>query len=186
MTQYFARIEDGKVTEIRKTTQERINAKPAEYPGTWVNVADIRDYPGKDWLYEGLGFEQPITDTGGALIAKIRRTSTGHRITVLDPTKEAFLLETYNPSLWSDNPIMVGDQWSFEGKLWESLVDYNVWVPPVGWREVVTEGYPDWVQPTGAHDAYDLGERVTHNTQDWESQYASNVWEPGVFGWITI
>ncbi len=48
------------------------------------------------------------------------------------------------------------------------------------------ELYPPWIQPTGAHDAYTLGARVTHNSSNWESQYAANVWEPGVFGWIVI
>lgn len=44
-----------------------------------------------------------------------------------------------------------------------------------------------WVQPTGGHDAYPLGAKVTHNGQDWENTgSASNVWEPGVFGWVTI
>ena len=41
-----------------------------------------------------------------------------------------------------------------------------------------------WVQPTGAHDAYGLGDIVTHNGQTWESTNADNVWEPGVFGWV--
>lgn len=74
------------------------------------------------------------------------------------------------------------------GKTWVSLTPFNVWVPgESGWREVVAEGYPAWVQPTGEHDAYPLGAKVTHNGQDWENTgSASNVWEPGVFGWVTI
>jgi hypothetical protein len=47
-------------------------------------------------------------------------------------------------------------------------------------------GYPAWIQPTGGHDAYPLGARVSHNGSNWESTYANNVWEPGVFGWIII
>ena len=45
---------------------------------------------------------------------------------------------------------------------------------------------PAWVQPTGAQDAYQLGDKVTHNGFTWESTYANNVWEPGVFGWVKI
>lgn len=95
-------------------------------------------------------------------------------------------LEWSDPADWFENPVMIGDQRTYGGKLWESLVDYNVWEPPIGWREIVSEGYPDWVQPTGAHDAYALGDRVTHNGSDWESTTPANVWEPGVFGWIVI
>jgi len=43
--------------------------------------------------------------------------------------------------------------------------------------------WPDWVQPLGAHDAYPLGAKVTHNGQRWISSVAANVWAPGVYGW---
>ena len=71
------------------------------------------------------------------------------------------------------------------GKTWESTVFANVWEPGVsGWREVVSEGgVAAWVQPTGAHDAYQTNDRVTHNNKTWISTHADNVWEPGVFGW---
>ncbi len=98
--------------------------------------------------------------------------------------------QAYDPAEavnWYQNPIMTGDRRTHAGKEWESLVDYNVWTPPVAWREIVAEGYPAWVQPTGAHDAYPLGFRVTHNAQNWENTgSAANVWEPGVFGWVVI
>lgn len=45
------------------------------------------------------------------------------------------------------------------------------------------DGQP-WVQPTGAHDAYPLGTKVTHNGKTWTSATAANVWEPGVYGWV--
>jgi hypothetical protein len=39
-----------------------------------------------------------------------------------------------------------------------------------------------WVQPQGAHDAYELGAIVTHNGQTWQSLVDANVWEPGAVG----
>ena len=46
---------------------------------------------------------------------------------------------------------------------------------------------PAWVQPTGAHDAYALGAKVTHNGKTWESTVDANVWEPaGVSGWREV
>lgn len=87
---------------------------------------------------------------------------------------------------WFDNPIMTGDRRTFDGKLWESLVDFNVWEPPIGWREVVESGYPAWVQPTGALDAYGIGDRVTHDNPNdggaiwvYESTIVGNTTEPG-------
>ena len=41
----------------------------------------------------------------------------------------------------------------------------------------------EWVQPTGAHDAYRQGATVTHNGKLWESLTPANVWEPGLSGW---
>lgn len=46
--------------------------------------------------------------------------------------------------------------------------------------------YKEWVQPTGAHDAYGLGAKVTHNGEKWISNTANNTWEPGVFGWDKV
>ena len=43
--------------------------------------------------------------------------------------------------------------------------------------------YPDWVQPTGAHDAYNIGDIVNHDNALWQSDVDSNTWEPGVYGW---
>lgn len=77
-----------------------------------------------------------------------------------------------------------------QGKIWKSLTAANVWEPGVsGWREFAmiapdgTPSYPDWVQPTGAHDAYAVGAIVRHNSTLWISTVNTNVWEPGVFGW---
>lgn len=53
-------------------------------------------------------------------------------------------------------------------------------------EEIPSEEYPEWVQPTGAHDAYGIGAKVTHNGEKWISNTANNTWEPGVFGWDKV
>lgn len=94
-------------------------------------------------------------------------------------------LEWSDPTLWHLNPVMKGDTRSYNGKNWESLVDYNVWTPPVAWREIVATGYPAWIQPTGAHDSYPLGFEVMHDGVHYVSDRAANVWQPGTAdsGW---
>jgi hypothetical protein len=71
------------------------------------------------------------------------------------------------------------------GKTWVSLTTANTWEPGVsGWREFVVPGsIAAWVEPTGSHDLYNAGDKVTHNGQNWVSTIAANVWEPGVYGW---
>ena len=65
------------------------------------------------------------------------------------------------------------------------------WAPPAApslWSLTAdpTEEWPEWIQPIGAHDAYDLGAKVSHNGKHWTSDVAANVWEPGVYGWTEV
>lgn len=68
------------------------------------------------------------------------------------------------------------------GKTWVSLIPANVWEPGVsGWREESfpdPETVPDFVQPTGAHDAYNTGDQVMIGGAVWESVIDGNVWSP--------
>ena len=45
------------------------------------------------------------------------------------------------------------------------------------------EEWPEWIQPTGAHNAYAKGAKVTHGGKRWTSTADANTWEPGVYGW---
>ena len=49
--------------------------------------------------------------------------------------------------------------------------------------KISLEEWPEWVQPTGSHDAYAKGDKVTHNSKKWTSDVDANVWEPGIYGW---
>lgn len=62
------------------------------------------------------------------------------------------------------------------------------WTPDVTaalWKAIgdPREEYPEWSQPIGAFDAYNLGDKVTHNGTKWHSTVDNNVWEPSVYGW---
>ena len=45
------------------------------------------------------------------------------------------------------------------------------------------EEFTEWIQPIGAHDAYEQGAKTSHSGKKWVSDVDSNVWEPGVYGW---
>ena len=49
-----------------------------------------------------------------------------------------------------------------------------------------TEEWPAWSQPIGAHDAYNAGDKVSHNEKHWTSDTDGNVWEPGSYGWTEV
>ena len=55
------------------------------------------------------------------------------------------------------------------------------WTPDVAvslYVRVSIDEFPEWVQPTGAHDAYNKGDKVSHNEKHWESLIDANVYEP--------
>lgn len=52
--------------------------------------------------------------------------------------------------------------------------------------KISLEEWPEWVQPTGAHDAYAKGDKVTHSSKKWTSDVDANTWEPGVYGWAEV
>ncbi len=51
----------------------------------------------------------------------------------------------------------------------------------------VTEGgYPEWVQPLGASDAYNTGDIVSYKEDLYKSTVDNNVWSPDVYGWEVV
>lgn len=50
------------------------------------------------------------------------------------------------------------------------------------------EEWPQWVQPTGAHDAYNTGDKVTYNGKHYQSTMDGNVWSPDSYpaGWQLV
>lgn len=51
---------------------------------------------------------------------------------------------------------------------------------------VTEEGYPEWVQPLGASDAYNIGDIVSYNGTLYKSTVDGNVWSPADYpaGWV--
>lgn len=85
-----------------------------------------------------------------------------------------------------------GDRVQHEGTLYKCVQAHTSqadWTPPgtpALWTVVSLDEYPEWVQPTGAHDAYGKGDKVTHRGKRWTSTADANVWEPGVYGWTEV
>ena len=53
---------------------------------------------------------------------------------------------------------------------------------------VTEDGYPEWVQPLGASDAYKTGDIVSYNGVLYKSIIDGNVWAPDSYpaGWETV
>ena len=50
------------------------------------------------------------------------------------------------------------------------------------------EEWPAWVQPTGTHDAYNTGDKVTYNDKHYTCLSDGNVWSPDAYpaGWQLV
>lgn len=121
-------------------------------------------------------------------------------------------IEAYKPPTGAHNSYPKGAKFIYKGRVWESLMDGYCWEPDapgiderfvidVTDRFVKTVGEkpkdeapkpadeqptaPAYRQPSGAHDAYKQGDRVTYNGQVYESTINANVWAPDTYpqGW---
>lgn len=68
---------------------------------------------------------------------------------------------------------------------WTPDATRALWTP-MGVSSEDPEAVPEWVQPTGAHDAYPKGAHVMHGGIEWVSDVDANAWEPGVSGWTQV
>lgn len=91
----------------------------------------------------------------------------------------------------SDATYQTGDRVQYEGVLYKCLQSHTAqsdWTPSESvslWVRVDDPRieFPQWIQPTGSHDAYAKGAKVSHNGKHWISDIDANVYEPSVYGW---
>ena len=88
---------------------------------------------------------------------------------------------------------VAGDRLQYADKLYKIVQTHTTqigWEPdktPALFAEVAKPGeIPVWKQPTGAQDAYMIGDKVHYpgeNGTVYVSIVDNNVWQPGVYGW---
>jgi hypothetical protein len=100
------------------------------------------------------------------------------------------LIALFEP--WHTNtPYTVNDRRRHDNTLYRcvqahtSLSDWTPDATPALWTRISVEEYPQWVQPTGAHDAYMIGDKVTFDDQRYVSVINNNTWSPSAYpqGW---
>ena len=70
----------------------------------------------------------------------------------------------------------------------QAHTSHGDWMPsatPALWVRVSIEEWPEWVQPTGAHDAYAKGDKVTYKGKRYMSLIDGNAYSPDAYpaGW---
>ena len=95
------------------------------------------------------------------------------------------------PKWKPDIDVAVDQRLQYDGKLYRVVQAHHTqadWTPdivPALFVVVSVEAWPEWVQPTGSHDAYNKGDKVTFEGQHYISLIDANVWSPAAYpqGW---
>jgi hypothetical protein len=89
-------------------------------------------------------------------------------------------------------PYEKDDRFRYEGKLYEVIQPHTSlenWKPselPALYKEILPKQViPQWKKPTGAHDAYKIGDKVIFEGNIYTSKINSNTWSPTEYaqGW---
>ena len=112
-----------------------------------------------------------------------------HNRTIYPPEETPALFSTFRPNTegmdWIEGEdVEIGDQRIYDGTSYQCIQSHNtisIWTPPLTpalWRVFVSTEWPEWVQPTGAQDAYNIGDKITFQSQRYISTINANVWSP--------
>ena len=97
--------------------------------------------------------------------------------------------------VWKDSATYaVSDRVRYGDTLYKCLTAHDAqasWTPsnsPSLWVRIdnPAEEFPEWIQPVGSTDAYQIGAKVSHLGKHWVSTVDGNVWEPSVYGWDEV
>ena len=140
-----------------------------------------------------------ITVTPGkvtALLESLGRITAGKMILADELTEEETkaIAGLFQPWIaWES--VNIGTLRLYEDELYKCVQAHTTqsdWTPditPALWVIKSAPGViPEWVQPAGAHDAYNIGDKVTYNGHIWESSIDANVWSPSAYpaGWTDL
>lgn len=120
--------------------------------------------------------------------AKILRKTLDEAGTIL--TDEQALTAVGLYSVWNIGySYKVNDRVQYRDILYKCIqahTSQEEWEPnntPDLWVKISIEGWPEWAQPTGAHDAYNIGDKVTYQGKHYICTLNNNVYAPNITGW---
>ena len=95
------------------------------------------------------------------------------------------------PQWVTGHAYVVGERLQYNGVLYRvvqahtSQADWTPDITPALFVVVSLDEWPDFVQPTGAHDAYNKGDKVTFEGKHYISLIDGNVYSPAAYpaGW---
>jgi hypothetical protein len=173
--------------------------RPHADPATWPVLVAPRDRaestdafpplpPAGTWLEAG----KPYQYGDGVVVVRQDHTRTEHEPSTVPALFLVWRESNADALPWiAQEQVYVGTVRTYEGVTYRCIQAHPTEMPPPEapalWAVVVDSDDPQpWVQPTGAHDAYNIGDRVTYDGFTWQSTIDANVWAPGVAGWDKV
>lgn len=127
--------------------------------------------------------ENNVADTERARQTRALMMQTAQAL----PDEQAMEIPALFPE-WDSSGIayVKDDRVCYQNQLYKCLQGHTSqdnWAPDTAvslWVAISdpAEEWPQWKQPTGAHDAYPKGAKVTHNGKRYTSNVDNNTWEP--------
>lgn len=93
------------------------------------------------------------------------------------------------PAWAAGNAYAIDDRVRYNGALYKCVQAHTGqadWTPdaaPALWVAVSVDAWPEWVQPSGAHDAYHRGDKVSYRGKHYICTADANAYAPDVYGW---
>ena len=178
--------------ELTKEQQERFN-EIQNYPAgfmpdyeayiTDASMPSEFDEEGNKRNFSVHPMRDMMIDNKNKTIARIT-TSRLIRAAELTP-EEIMQLAAFYPDWKPGKDVKVGEIYNYHGLLYEAIQAHTTqadWTPDKTaslWKPSVPDDViPDWTQPTGAHDAYNKGDRVIYKDKIWTSKIDANTTIP--------
>lgn len=135
------------------------------------DVIDSGDYELKDILYKinKMWIESAITEEQKTKLDNMARTNANAENSYASMQEQINNIYTIIDKIQADIKELKGEEGTEEP------------TEPV-------EEYPEYIQPTGAHDAYNTGDKITYNGKKYVCKMDGCVWNPDTYpqGWEEV
>ena len=126
--------------------------------------------------------------------ANLQATRKLIRVDELDENESLYMIDLYE-SYEIGKSYQTDDIFKHENILYKVIQEHTSqdgWIPselPALYLNLMPENViPEWTQPTGSHDAYNIGDKVIYEGDVYESIIDGNTWSPKDYpqGWKLI
>ena len=126
--------------------------------------------------------------------ANLQATRKLIRVDELDENELLDMIDLYD-NYQVGKSYKVDDVFKYESQLYKVIQEHTSqenWIPselPALYLNLMPDNViPEWVQPAGSHDAYNVGDKVIYEGQVYECIIDNNTWSPTDYpqGWKLI